>query len=334
MKRLYELMEEIKEMSPWNWMDEDDIFFIENPENGDISFISVMGAIGQHYSVAIYNGIDSFYKLTDLKMLQDDPFIYELFFEIDHFQASFESKEALRAEDIKQLKKLKLKFKSQTKYPLFRHHKPGLVPWFIDKSQETFIKYALEQLLVVAPLIKEDISLLFPDCSQKRYLMRKMINQNGITTWISDVYELEDYSPPEIQHVKNPMALEILQKIKPIRVSIEFDFFIITTPIMEKRPVFPYAMIIVDPKSGQIINFQMITVKTNLNAMHETVYYCLLGLLANSKLRTSTIKVKSAFVKKLIEPIVSDLNVNIKIDRTLKSATEAKIALINKMEST
>lgn len=55
-KRLYELMDKIRELAPWEYMYEQDIFGIQFPETGKLGFVSVMGNLGEHYAVAIYPG--------------------------------------------------------------------------------------------------------------------------------------------------------------------------------------------------------------------------------------------------------------------------------------
>ena len=55
-KRLYDLMAQVKKAAPWDWMEEGDIFGIQMPETKELGFISVMGALGEHFAVAVYQG--------------------------------------------------------------------------------------------------------------------------------------------------------------------------------------------------------------------------------------------------------------------------------------
>jgi|SRR5437016_13197613 len=41
-RQLFDLAIGIKELKPWRWMEETDLIGIENPETGEIGFISVM----------------------------------------------------------------------------------------------------------------------------------------------------------------------------------------------------------------------------------------------------------------------------------------------------
>ncbi|MCC6568662.1 MAG: hypothetical protein IT315_05445, partial [Anaerolineales bacterium] len=44
-RKLYDLMAQLKDLAPWEWMEEDDIFGIQMPETGELGFISVMGTL-------------------------------------------------------------------------------------------------------------------------------------------------------------------------------------------------------------------------------------------------------------------------------------------------
>ena len=52
-KRLVDCAVRIKQLTPWDWMDEDEISGIMHPETGEIGFISVMGALGEHPAVGV-----------------------------------------------------------------------------------------------------------------------------------------------------------------------------------------------------------------------------------------------------------------------------------------
>jgi hypothetical protein len=60
-KTLCELALRVKELAPWQWMEETDIFGIEDPDTGELGFISVMGYLGEYESVAVYRGAEGLY---------------------------------------------------------------------------------------------------------------------------------------------------------------------------------------------------------------------------------------------------------------------------------
>src|SRR6266436_6262366 len=63
---LFNLAIRVEELAPWRWMEETDLIGIENPETGEIGFISVMGSVGEHEAVALYLGAEGLYEFIDL----------------------------------------------------------------------------------------------------------------------------------------------------------------------------------------------------------------------------------------------------------------------------
>jgi hypothetical protein len=61
-RRLYESAVKIKNMAPRGWMSEMDIFGVEDLESSRIEWVSVMGATGEHFSVALYRDLEACYR--------------------------------------------------------------------------------------------------------------------------------------------------------------------------------------------------------------------------------------------------------------------------------
>ena len=89
----------IKEIAPWEWLYEQDIFAVQNPETNEIGFVSVMGAVGEHYALSVYLGEKALYKFWDLEKSASDSFSHQEFFEIHQLQASFEDRNFLHSKD-------------------------------------------------------------------------------------------------------------------------------------------------------------------------------------------------------------------------------------------
>src|SRR5215213_4021206 len=93
LKRLYELAAEVKELAPWRWMKEDDVFGVQNPETHEVGFVSVMGLLAEHTAVAVYIGAKGLYGFLDLQedALEVNPFAL---LDIPQLQLSFEDRES------------------------------------------------------------------------------------------------------------------------------------------------------------------------------------------------------------------------------------------------
>jgi hypothetical protein len=93
-KKLYDLMAEVKELAPWEWMEESHIFGVQAPETGELGFISVMGALGEHYAVAVYQGTKGLGGFWDMQS-KGSKLTPEVVLQIPQLQASFEDRDLI-----------------------------------------------------------------------------------------------------------------------------------------------------------------------------------------------------------------------------------------------
>src|SRR5690606_28813463 len=123
------------ELGPWEWMEEDDLFGVQDPETGELGFVSIMGMAGEHYAVGVYRGAKGLYGYLHLKEM--DPFLIrtEDLLNIPQLQASLEDRELLEKRDRDQIKSLGLKFRGRNAWPQFRSYRPGYAPWYIEKDE-------------------------------------------------------------------------------------------------------------------------------------------------------------------------------------------------------
>ena len=176
---LYESVVRIKEISPWEWMTETDVFGVRSPETGELGFVSVMGLLGQHYAVSLYLGSEGIHGFLDLQEM--GPFADPgALIQIPQLQASFENREELDKRDRQVIKELGLKFRGRNAWPMFRSYRPSLFPWFLEAAEVRFLSCALEQLADVAPRCREDPSLLEPSGGDS-YLLRVPRQEGGAT---------------------------------------------------------------------------------------------------------------------------------------------------------
>src|SRR5438132_5524724 len=101
-RELFDLSTQVKDLKPWRWMEETDLIGIENPETGEIGFISVMGAVGEYEDVALYLGAEGLYGLIDLQQDSSADRVMEL----THLQVAFSDRKDLQQEDLKLIKQL------------------------------------------------------------------------------------------------------------------------------------------------------------------------------------------------------------------------------------
>src|SRR5438128_101559 len=130
-RNLYKATTRLKEIAPWEWMMEADLFGVQNPETDEIGFISVMGMAGEHYAIAIYLGSHGLYGFWALQNAGSSA-PPEKVLEIPQLQASFEERNVLDKKDLETIKRLGLKFRGRQTWPMFRSYRPGFFPWHLE----------------------------------------------------------------------------------------------------------------------------------------------------------------------------------------------------------
>ncbi|MCX7007992.1 MAG: hypothetical protein NTY53_12225, partial [Kiritimatiellaeota bacterium] len=299
---------QVRALEPWLWMDEADIFGVQDTQSSQVLFVSVMGMLGEHYAVAVYPGASELARqqhlANSLKDLQPD-----LFFDMRHAQVAFDKKSALYPEEKEMVKQLGVVHKGGHAWPSFQSLRPGYFPWLADAEEARWLLLAMEQLLIMAPRIEQDPAVLSSSTEDDAILIR-LPDAAAPGGWREEfrlcappTHRLQPHVPPE--------ALGTVRFLPQQELHIEVDVFPMTTPIGEQgeRPQLPYALILVDPASLFVLGFEILTVPSSLEEMWLDVPAKLLKVLAKSGLRPATITVQRAWLDSVLQTVCADLGI-------------------------
>lgn len=246
-RALYEAAVEFRKIEPWRWMEDSDIFGVQDPRSGEIGYCCVMGALGEVFAMAVYLGTKG---LNGYRLIQKGtvkPGNPDSLFIQNCLMASFEDREFIEKEDRAIMKALGLKFRGSNEWPLFRSYRPGYFPWFLDRDEVLFLTIALQQALDVCARYKADRKTLKPP-RRNHYLVRVQE-----TVWRDEWKEPvpAESEPIESKPVDELRVQRIRKRVMPVQAVWEIDFFHTPIPVAEGgRPFFPYAMMICDHDSG------------------------------------------------------------------------------------
>jgi hypothetical protein len=322
--RLYQAASRVKEIAPWEWMEETDIFGVQDPETGEMGFVSVMGALGQHLAIAVYLGAQGLYSFWAFQQLADQV-PAEALLGIPQLQASFENRADLSKEDRQTIKALGLKFRGRQSWPQFRSFRPGFLPWYLEAWEARFLTHVLEQVVEVALQFKENPTLLDTE-NEEDYLVRVPRQEEGKLVWEGQVLPIP---PPEPTPIRIALDLDLLEKMKQLPQSslvLEVDLFAMPTPMGEQdqRPYFPCMLLIVDSKSGLVLGSELLTPEEGLETMWGVIPLMLLYQLAQAEIVPRQINVRSLLLSQLLQPLADQLGFEIKGKQTLRSLNRAK----------
>jgi hypothetical protein len=302
-RELYEAVVRVKELSPWEWMTETDVFGVQNPETDELGFASVMGMLGEHYAMSLYlgpEGIYGFWYFEDMGPLAPP----EGLLEIPQLQASFENRDGLDKRDREIIKEVGLKFRGRHAWPMFRSYRPGFAPWFVEAREARFLTHALNQLVDVAPRFKDDPSLLEPP-GDESYLVRVSRQEDGTLVWEDRLMDVPPPEPSPIPIEIDPQVLEDLEQLPRSRNRLEMDFFMFPAPVQEKkaRPYFPYMLLTVDAQSSMVLGTELLKPDPSLEAMWGSIPASVARQLAAAGIVPEEISVGSDLLFQLLQPL-------------------------------
>jgi len=349
-KTLCNLAAQIKTLAPWQWMQETDVFGVEDPGTGEIGFVSVMGNVGEYEAVGVYAGAEGIYGFIDFQL--DESASPDRLIEIPQIQLSFSEAKFLEKRDRALLKAVGLKFTGTR--PLFRSYRPGFLPWFITLKEARLLIHALSQTLEMTKRFAEE-SITFPtggDGETEPFLVR--VSRQEDTSREPDASRTVDVSLKEddslgeddsrkqdakpgsssssslvwedqIKLIPRPTRppIEIrldwglLRDLKSLPLSamqLEADLFIGPAMIGKpnERPLALYMLMLADRHSGLIFGFEALTAEHSLNTMYASIPQKVVELFWQVKVLPKQIIVRSVLLLNLLAPLERELKIQLR----------------------
>jgi hypothetical protein len=331
-KQLYRLAQSIYVLAPWRWMGEADVFGIEMPDIDETIFVSVMGQLGEYRCIAVYpsvNAVRSFWELAN----DEDASVPERIFEIPQIHMSFEGPSSLEPQDRRTLKRLNLKFKGED-CPLFRSYKPGFAPWFLEASEARMLQVALEQLLEVAPRVRADDALLWPEGEPDTCLVRVPRDQAGAQTWCDEFREIPPFKG-DVRYIKlDSTHLRDFHRLPALRGAVELDCFLLHASIDGggDRPQIPFVLMAADADTGIVMAHKLITVETTMSDMWAAMPHTLIETFVNLGGRPTCVIVRSGSLAVLADALSKVLGFELRMQSELRNIETARKSLNSYMQ--
>ena len=306
-------------------MDETDLFGVQNPDTDELGFVSVMGAVEEHFAATVYLGAEGLYAFLNFQesLFADGTAILRM----PQLMASFEDRNDLDKTDRDTIKCLGLKFRGRHAWPLFRHFHPGLVPWPISSPHARFLATALEQLLEIAPRVKDDPGIL-THRDPEAYLVRVQ-SATDPPAWEDRVMPVLPPEPHIITVDLDPSLIEAVKQLPRAQTVVEIDCFLLLSRIGEpgQRPCYPYVVMLVDAMEEFILGFEMLTPLPSEDAVWAKAPDATVRQLASTGIRPSNIAVCSPLLAEILEPVASLLDIQLDLFGALPTLEDAREGL-------
>ena len=320
-KALYDAAVEFRNIKPWEWVKETDIFGVQNPQAGEIGYCSIMGEMGEMLAMAVYHGtegLEGYLKILNNQVKPEDPDSLHI---QDCLIVMFENKRFVEKEDIQLINRLGYKFKGHNAWPVFRSYKPGYFPWFLSRDEVLSMTDALNQAKDVCLRLKENNKMLHAP-QKNQYLIRLSETKDGNIIWKDEwrepaPVEVKEYSHEPVDEIR---IQRIKNSVKQVPAIWEVDFFFAPTPIREGgRPFFPQAIMIADHDTGFIHNVHLAQSDTYQKEFIEKFLSCM----EETAIIPLEILLRKEDAANLFEPYMSKLSIKLSKTKKLQNIDNA-----------
>jgi hypothetical protein len=332
-RKLYEAASRIKAAAPWQWMTESQIFGVQNPGDGEIGFVTVMGQLGEHFAVDAYLDAEGLYQLF---RLHQDPYAAPAeLLEIRQLQTSFEDRQLLMPQDLAVIKKLGLHFSGANAYPCFRNIKPGFVPWPLEAAEISFMTMILEQTLQVTLRVKADPSIL-KDPRQGYCLIRYIDDKDKNSLWQERILKMPPRDPFPVRIGMDASAQAAFRKMPKRNFTLEADLFPLPAPIKEKgkRPCYPYLFLMVDAQNGRVLAHEVFSPQKSVIDVWSQIPLYFVRQIEQLAAVPRQILFRSYALSHLLQPLAEAYPFKLIRSHNLDSLDAAKNAFLNYLRLT
>jgi hypothetical protein len=250
---LYDAAAAFRDLAPWRWMSDGELFAVRHPETGETLYCCVLGTLGEVLGMLVYPGANGYRFYRRMQREEVQPTDPDVLLYLHTLNVEFHDRAALDARDRKVLKELGLSFHGPRAWPLFRSYRPLLYPWYLSEQEASCLTVALRQALDVCRRAEKNRKL-FEAPDGKSILTRVESGADWSDVWTAPPSETEE--PPRLPPVPEK-DLELLRKAPGVRSATwEADFtaapaWIRPGPVV--RPYRPVLCILADHDTGKVL---------------------------------------------------------------------------------
>ncbi len=259
-KALYQAAKEFYALAPWEWMWDSDLFGVQDPVTGEVTYTCVLGNQGEVFALVGSlgsEGLAAYNSILSGEIGSDSP---DAFTTQKCLMASFENRTDIGKEDYALIRQLGLRFRGRNAWPLFRSCQPGFFPWYLTAQEVRSLTVVLGQAIEVTQRIADDPDILIPP-EEGLYLVRVPQDRNGMRwedKWRAPTpYEKKE--KPSLAPIPATTLKRMCEAPATKHGIWEVDTLLFPSPIEQEDgpPYFPIALLIVEHKNGIILHFDL-----------------------------------------------------------------------------
>lgn len=331
-ENLYRTAVEFRDLAPWEWMHDSDIFGVKDPVTGENSWCCVMGAGREVFALGVYlgkEGFDSYMEMVNsqFKELTNEDSM-ALVLGQTMLKVEFVNRDEMEKEDLAAFKKLGIKFRGRHQWVQARKMLPGYLPWFMSEEQAVFATHCLQQAITVAKLFKEDEHCL--ENEEEKILVMASVEKGGNLDW-QVTYEHEPEEMEIVPRKADPTLITKAKKeLEKKKAAICLSLNYMPSPILsgenETEPFFARMALWIVYGSGHIIASKIFTPK-EFDKNFEPEFFKMLHQIG---IIPQQLVVDSQMAIQAIEPLTEALGIDLIYQPDIKEFKEVKEGMLGR----
>lgn len=332
---LLEAAVEFRDSRCYQWMDEMQVFGVQDPRSGSIWYCSIFGNSGGPRGLAAYegsNGLATFLEATDGESIPDVLSALTGPNSPRTLLMLLSDKALLDPEDLKIIKKAGFKFSGSQQWPHFRSLLPGYRPWYLSADEAVTMTLLLKQSLVVANRQLDD-----PDRPMRKDEMAILtrIPLGDGTDAFADAYMPPDVEPQIPDQFDVPLDDLKLMRLKRdlIRTKSEWEVSAkwIREPIQvrsDSRPFYPIMLVWIDRTVGVVLSAKL----TNPSKFPQELVNSTLECMDQYGVIPKGVEVDSSDAKLILDKLAQRMGVQLRLVDKLKQSEAIRGGLYERLK--
>jgi len=322
-RQLYDEVRQYHAARPWEALGDDEVFGVDDPATGDIAWCSVLGAAGELFGLAVYEGPEGFalyQAVMSDKVSPDDTRMTQR-----GFLVAFGPRSLLETSEVEALRTAPAGPPPRDAWPMVRALTPGYVPWLPDDAACRRLSTIIGQVLEVAPAVRGVSGALAPD-AQGRFVVRRREGDSWATVRVKP----EEPAPPEVAAFRDELRLRRLARLPQSRSATwecDYSFAPIIVAHGGDKPAYAAVVLVVEHGSGTVLHAKLGPPPLDAGFLQEEMVAAMEGAHA----RPHTVLARTARVRAMLAPLASAARFALQGPANVPALERARAALVEHM---
>jgi uncharacterized protein DUF6930 len=180
---------------PWNVLAEDQLVLVRSNAHPELCYCSVMGALGESYTIHVYIGAGSFETFRKLQAAKLKG-AHEFYASQHSVSLEFANWAELEKQDRELLAALGHPQKRGARYPVFRALRPGFYPWFVNAEEADILSDCIHAVSMVCSMVAGGAGGNLWDGEQDLYPLVSRAPREGSDYQIEQAKVVTSWTPP------------------------------------------------------------------------------------------------------------------------------------------